>query len=101
MDCSPRDLPRGWRCEMTAPERFLTTREYAELRRISPQTARLERMRGNGPPFLRTGEPRTGRVLYALSDVEAWLAARRYRSTAEETRALERAAREEGGADVV
>jgi hypothetical protein len=66
------------------PERYLTTRQYCKLRQIKPQTARLERKRGGGPRFIRTGNPITGRVLYRLSDVEEWLKARTYSSTAEE-----------------
>lgn len=79
---------------MTAPERYLTTREYCDLRRIKPQTARRERMRGTGPRYIRTG----ARVLYRLADVEAWLEARTFRCTAEEHVAAEDAARR-GAAD--
>jgi hypothetical protein len=55
---------------------LLTTREYCELRRITPESARTERFRGLGPKFIRTGSTDRGRVLYRLSDVSAWLASR-------------------------
>ena len=58
---------------MDAELTLLTTAEYCELRRISPQSARLERFRGAGPRYIRTGSTDRGRVLYRLSDVQAWL----------------------------
>ncbi len=63
-------------------DRFLTTHEYCALRRIKPHAARRERMRGAGPPFIRTGDPPYGRVLYRLSDVMCWLEVRTVRPTA-------------------
>ena len=67
-------------------ERWIDTREYCDLRGWkSTQTARAERMRGGGPPFIRTGKPPYGRILYLLSDVVAHLLSmNKFRSTAEE-----------------
>ena len=43
-------------------------------------------MRGRGPTFVRHGGPR-GRVVYLEEDVEAYLRAHRFSSTAEEAAA--------------
>jgi hypothetical protein len=57
---------------------YILTAEYAAIRRIKPQTARKERVRGDGPPFykLRT------RCLYKRAEVLAWIDAHRIMSTA-------------------
>ena len=51
---------------------YLTTEELAERIRMKPQTIRKWRRVGGGPPFRRMGK---NRVLYAVKDVDAWLAA--------------------------
>ena len=48
---------------------LLTNREYCELRRIEPESARTERFRKLGPRYIRTGTTDRGRVLYRLADV--------------------------------
>ena len=63
---------------------YLSTRQYCELRGIRPNTARIERMRGSGPPYVRTGAPPSGHVRYKLTDVLEWMESRKARSTAEE-----------------
>jgi hypothetical protein len=58
----------------------------AELH-IKPQTLRLKRMRGDGPPFIRLSDSPTTLVYYPEAEFLAWLAARPRRvSTAEEKR---------------
>jgi len=52
---------------------FITTAEYAALRRIKPQTARKERKRGNGPPYYRVGS----RCLYRRPEVFSWMVSKR------------------------
>jgi hypothetical protein len=64
---------------------ILDTNKAAAFLGKRPQTLRAWRVRGGGPPYIRTGKPLTGRVAYRLSDLEAWLSARCYASTAEET----------------
>jgi hypothetical protein len=56
--------------------------DEAELKRfrISPRTAQRWRASGDGPAFVRLGR----RVIYRVSDIEAWLEARTYRSLADE-----------------
>lgn len=58
---------------MAQQPRFITTHEVAELLRTSPETVRYWRHIGTGPRSLKVGR----RVLYAVEDVEAWLAAAR------------------------
>jgi len=48
---------------------FITTVELADLLRTSPETVRYWRYTGYGPPGIKVGR----RVLYAASDIQAWL----------------------------
>ncbi len=61
------------------PDTYMLTSELAELTHTAAQTWRKKRWKGDGPPFIKIGN----RVLYRRSDVEAWLAAHEFRSTAE------------------
>ena len=63
---------------------YLTGKQLAEKLHIQPQTLRKWRWDGTGPQFTRIGG-RWGRVLYAVTAVEKWLAEREHQSTAEET----------------
>ena len=65
----------------------LTSVETAARLSIQPNTLRLWRMCGRGPTYVRLGGPR-GRAVYLESDVEAFLQARRFSSTAEEAERL-------------
>lgn len=54
-------------------QRYMTTAEVAELLRVPAETVRWWRHRGDrGPKSFRV--PGGRRVLYAVEDVEAWLA---------------------------
>ena len=67
-------------------DRLLTTAEFCRIAGgIRPQTARLWRMRGVGPRFVRVGPPPFGRVFYRTTDVRLWLEESSASSTAEET----------------
>jgi predicted DNA-binding transcriptional regulator AlpA len=55
---------------MTQTRRYLTTVEVADLARTSPETVRFWRHVGKGPKSFKVGR----KVLYAVVDVEAWLA---------------------------
>ena len=50
-------------------EKFMTTKELAELLREPPETTRWRRSVGRGPKWFRIGK----RVLYDVADVQAWL----------------------------
>jgi hypothetical protein len=55
---------------------------------IKPQSLRLRRMKGQGPPFIRLSDSPTGRAYYRESEFNAWLAARPSRmGTGEEKQA--------------
>jgi hypothetical protein len=58
---------------------MVPTAEAAVILRQSHHTLNSKRSRGEGPPFVKSG----GRVFYLRSDLEAYILARRYNSTAE------------------
>ena len=62
-------------------DEILSSEQYAKLTRRKPQSVRRERMRGGGPPYFRLGR----RCFYRSSDIQAWIAERTVKSTAEET----------------
>jgi len=68
-----------------APSPLLTSPETARYLGIKPQTLRKWRLTGHGPPYVRLGDSPRSRVAYKLSDLEAWVAARTFESTAAET----------------
>jgi predicted DNA-binding transcriptional regulator AlpA len=51
-------------------DRYLITEEVADYFRTSPATVRYWRYLDTGPPAIKIGR----RVLYLLSDLEAWIA---------------------------
>ncbi|MBU8538724.1 helix-turn-helix transcriptional regulator [Falsiroseomonas tokyonensis] len=61
----------------------LTSAQLAEREGVDIRTVQRWRQDGSGPPYLRMPGGRL--VVYRESDVEAWEAARRFRSTSEET----------------
>ncbi len=65
--------------------RFLSPNEVARRLNIKPQSLRLRRMRGSGPPYVRLSDSPTARVAYPEDDLEAWLASRpRFTGTSDE-----------------
>lgn len=70
---------------MPENKRYWTNAETASFLGLRPQTLRQKRHRGDGPPFTRLGEGPRARSAYDPDDVYAWLAARRFKSTSEET----------------
>lgn len=60
---------------------YMTTREaqnYSGLRNLATR-----RVQGNSPPFIKTGEGKNSRVLYARAELDAWLQARTRKSTSD------------------
>lgn len=55
---------------MDTPQKYMTTNEVADLLRTSPETIRFWRHSGKGPKSFKVGR----RVLYAVEDVEAYVA---------------------------
>lgn len=75
---------------MTAPQpsttpTLLTTPQAAAWLNLKPQTLRKWRWQGTGPRFVRLGISPQSPAAYRLADLEAWLEARSFASTAEET----------------
>lgn len=61
----------------SAQLRYLTNDEAATFLRLSPRTLEKQRVIGGGPRFRKFGR----RVMYALSDLEAWADARSFEAT--------------------
>jgi predicted DNA-binding transcriptional regulator AlpA len=61
--------------------RKLRATEAADYVRLSASTLAKMRLRGDGPPYSKAG-PRI--VVYDVVDLDAWLVARRRRSTSDE-----------------
>ena len=54
-------------------ERFLTTREAAQLLRLSYRTLEDYRLDDTGPAFFKVGSGKRAKVLYNRAGVLAWL----------------------------
>ncbi|UTM01063.1 helix-turn-helix domain-containing protein [Alcaligenes sp. NLF5-7] len=59
--------------------RYLTNEEAAALLRLSPRTLEKQRVQGGGPRFRKFGR----RVMYAMTDLEAWADAQVYDMTSD------------------
>jgi hypothetical protein len=68
----------------TTPALF-TSPQAALWLGVKPQTLRKWRHQGKGPRFVRLGTGRHSPAAYRLADLEAWVDARSFQSTAEET----------------
>ncbi len=81
----------------TSQSRYLTNDEAAAFLRLSPRTLEKQRVIGGGPRFRKFGR----RVMYALSDLEAWADARSFEATCDpeyvELRIERRTVRRDGG----
>ena len=53
---------------------------------VKPQTLRKWRWKGTGPRFVRLGTGPRSRAAYRMADLESWLEARSFKSTAEEVK---------------
>ncbi len=82
---TPKGSPGGnlWRED----EILVPSAEAARMLLCKPQTLRVRRLKGGKGciPYVRLGESRKARVAYRLSDLKAYLAARVYTNTAEES----------------
>ena len=52
---------------------MLTTKELAEALGLQPNTLRIWRAAGDGPPFIKFGDGRGGRVRYDQEKCQEWL----------------------------
>lgn len=67
--------------------RYLTNDEAAAFLRLSPRTLEKQRVIGGGPRFRKFGR----RVMYAVTDLEAWADARSFEATFDPEYAAHRA----------
>ena len=65
--------------QATQSARYLTNNEAAAFLRLSPRTLEKQRVIGGGPRFRKFGR----RVMYAISDLEAWADARSFEMTSD------------------
>ena len=70
----------------TAKRAVLSTSEAAQWLGVRPQTLRKWRWKGTGPRFVRLGTGPRSRAAYRMADLESWLEARSFKSTAEEVK---------------
>jgi hypothetical protein len=63
--------------------RYLTTKQAADYVGLSHRTMEAMRGRGDGPPYVKHGGPRSGLALYLLEDLDEWLLSRRRMSTSD------------------
>lgn len=61
------------------PSRYLTNDEAAAYLRLSPRTLEKQRVIGGGPRFRKFGR----RVMYAVTDLDAWADARSFEATSD------------------
>jgi predicted DNA-binding transcriptional regulator AlpA len=69
---------------MLDDQKYLTTREAAARIKLGKSTLERMRVEGTGPTFIRATAKR---IVYRLADLDAYLAERCRRSTAEPDRA--------------
>ena len=62
-------------------QEYITEQGLHDRYLIPPRTAQRWRQDGTGPKFIRLGRRR---IVYRISDVEAWLTARTFRHRADE-----------------
>lgn len=74
------------------PARYLTNDEAAAFLRLSPRTLEKQRVIGGGPRFRKFGR----RVMYAITDLEAWADARSFEMTSDPQYTEQHAARRSG-----
>jgi hypothetical protein len=82
----PRDVPATAQ-EPPQSARYLTNDEAAVFLRLSPRTLEKHRVIGGGPRFRKFGR----RVMYAVSDLDAWADARTFEATFDPEYAAHRA----------
>lgn len=74
----PPAAPAG-KQQPAQPSRYLTNDEAAQYLRLSPRTLEKQRVIGGGPRFRKFGR----RVMYAMSDLDAWADARSFEATSD------------------
>jgi hypothetical protein len=76
---APGATPQAATAATTNPPRYLTNDEAAMHLRLSPRTLEKLRVIGGGPKFRKFGR----RVMYAVTDLDAWADARSFEATSD------------------
>jgi excisionase family DNA binding protein len=71
----------------TTPRTYLTSQEAAEYLGVTDRAMIEWRRRGGGPPYVRLGGSRSGRVRYDVREIDAWMRAQTHAHTAAEAAA--------------
>jgi len=69
----------------TSSLKLLSSKHAAEILGVKPATLKVWRWRGTGPKYLKLGDKPGSRVMYDIRDLQNWLDARRFDSTAQST----------------
>jgi hypothetical protein len=73
----------------TQPKTYLTPSEAADYLSVTERCLIEWRRQGGGPPYVRLGDHRSGRVRYDVREIDAWMRAQTYAHTAAETNGAE------------
>lgn len=76
---APGAAPQAAAAAAAHPPRYLTNDEAAAHLRLSPRTLEKLRVIGGGPKFRKFGR----RVMYAVTDLDAWADARSFEATSD------------------
>ncbi|MEM1371842.1 MAG: helix-turn-helix domain-containing protein, partial [Pseudomonadota bacterium] len=64
-------------------DRYVTTKQAAEILHLTTRTLERKRMDGDGPTYCKLGPGLRARVVYRLSDLHAWVSGQARSSTCE------------------
>lgn len=78
---------------MDGTVKVLNNDEAAARIGVSPNTLKLWRHQGKGPPFIKFGTSKQSGVGYDPADIDAWKAARKFASTSAYSDAAQRNAK--------
>lgn len=67
----------------SSSDELMVAKAAARYLRVSPRTLERWRVNGTGPRYRKLGPGKRAKVVYLLSDLEAWLAKHAYSSTSE------------------
>ncbi len=64
-------------------DRYVETPKAAKITKYTQGTLNKLRVTGGGPPFIRLGGKKRGKVIYDTLDLHAWMQSRKRTSTSE------------------
>jgi hypothetical protein len=78
---SPTRFPASAKHSGSENNAYITEAQFCKKYHVAPRTAQRWRVTGDGPPFVRLGPHK---IVYRVSDTEAWAAARTFTHRADE-----------------